>query len=593
MRTLATAFVCLLVMAFVPTASAQDYGVGETVIVPLAPDSMVIDGVIDPDVWDLGASFNLLNSKIWWAEEFPEDITNATAQVLFATDTLYIHVFIEDSEVFVNTDEPWQADQIYIGIDPVHEAGVTDALVDQDDWAGWPDNAPGAGPHAYKIYPLEEGGAITLNFDPDMAAQYARGVVYRDSTGLGWGIEAAFYVPGLAPGVEIGFNVGGAQAKAEACDVIGECAYGYFSRWSTENPGGDIYSRTDSYGTLRMAGGQSEGYGSGVIVEVPVVAPGAITIDGQADEEAWANAQADIDATAYWNPYGAVGDATPSPDLVTETRLLWSDDTLYVYHLVQDIELFWGGDTGSYWNSDMVLLGLDASFEGDSLFGPNFDGGIENAPRGPFTYFINVPAGFTIGWNEEVSPADSGWVNAVVFVDEANLEWGFEAAIYVPGAELGKMIGFDIGGAQASIDQCEEGLCDYAYFSWQSGANGVDPGTINRDASQWATLLFVEQIGTAIEKVGDEIPAAFTLEQNYPNPFNPTTSIRYNVAQGGDVRLAVYDVLGRHVVTLVEGAHTAGTYEVQVDASNWASGMYVYVLEAGGKTHTRKMMLLK
>lgn len=65
MRTLATAFVCLLVMAFVPTASAQDYGVGETVIVPLAPDSMVIDGVIDPDVWDLGASFNLLNSKIW------------------------------------------------------------------------------------------------------------------------------------------------------------------------------------------------------------------------------------------------------------------------------------------------------------------------------------------------------------------------------------------------------------------------------------------------------------------------------------------------------------------------------------------------
>src|SRR5690606_3718305 len=93
--------------------------------------------------------------------------------------------------------------------------------------------------------------------------------------------------------------------------------------------------------------------------------------------------------------------------------------------------------------------------------------------------------------------------------------------------------------------------------------------------------------------LGAAIPPAFTLEQNYPNPFNPTTSIRYNVAQGGDVRLAVYDVLGRHVVTLVEGAHTAGTYEVQVDASNWASGMYVYVLEAGGKTHTRKMMLLK
>ena len=283
------------------------------------------------------------------------------------------------------------------------------------------------------------------------------------------------------------------------------------------------------------------------------------------------------------------------PDLVTETRLLWSEDTLYVYHLIQDIELFWGGDTGSFWNSDMILVGIDNSAEGDSLFGPDFDGGAGNAPEGVYTYFINEPAGFTFAWMEDWAPADSGWVNGVVFVDEANLEWGIEAAFYVPNAEMDAQIGFDIGGAQASADQCEEGFCDYAYFSWQSGANGVDPGTINRDASQWAALQLVDMLGTGVEEeVVEEVPEGFALSQNYPNPFNPETTIEYALDRPGHVTLTVFNLLGQAVTTLVDGPRAANTYRVRWAAADHTSGVYVYQLRVDGQlVASRKMMLLK
>lgn len=598
MRTFGITSICLLLLAaFTLEARAQDYGVGDMVVVPQAPEGIVIDGVIETDLWDLGANIDLLGATSWWADSFPQDIEDAYAQVLFAEDTLYVHVFIDDNELYTNTEQLWVSDQIFIGIDPVHEAGATDQLVDQDDWAGWPGNAPGDGPYAYKIFIGEDGGAVTLNFDEGAAAELARAVVYTDEEENDWGIEAAFYVPTVERGALIGFNVGGAQANAAACeseDTFGECAYGYFSAWSTENPGGDIYSRTDSYATLQMGVGSGEGYGSGVVVQVPRVEAGAITIDGDADEAAWDTAQMDIDAVQYWNPYGPIGEETPDPDLVTTTRLLWSEDTLYVHHLVQDIEIFWGGDTGSFWNSDMILVGVDNSFAGDSLFDADFGGGFFNAPTGPYTYFINGPAGVTFAWDEEIAPADSGWINAEVFVDDAALEWGLEAAIYVPNAAMDAMIGFDIGGAQASEAQCVEGFCDYAYFSWQSGANGVDPGTINRDASQWAALMLVDQLTTAVEEHPAGVAQDFTLRQNYPNPFLGRTQIEYAVPRAGHVTIDVYDVLGRQVATLVDAPRAASRYDVSWTSEGLPGGLYFYRLRVDGEPiATRMMTVLK
>ena len=99
-------------------------------------------------------------------------------------------------------------------------------------------------------------------------------------------------------------------------------------------------------------------------------------------------------------------------------------------------------------------------------------------------------------------------------------------------------------------------------------------------------------------RAGEGIPAAYELGQNYPNPFNPATSIRLSIPEAGVVRLQVYDVTGRVVRTLVDGATGAGRVLVAWDGTDEtgrrvASGVYFYRLEASGATLTRKMMLLK
>ncbi len=89
------------------------------------------------------------------------------------------------------------------------------------------------------------------------------------------------------------------------------------------------------------------------------------------------------------------------------------------------------------------------------------------------------------------------------------------------------------------------------------------------------------------------LPADFKLEQNYPNPFNPGTAIKFQVPSSQVVTLKVYDMLGREVATLANNFYSAGEHEVRFDGSNLASGTYVYRLQAGWQSITRKMILLK
>ncbi len=88
-------------------------------------------------------------------------------------------------------------------------------------------------------------------------------------------------------------------------------------------------------------------------------------------------------------------------------------------------------------------------------------------------------------------------------------------------------------------------------------------------------------------------PKSFYLSQNYPNPFNPSTQIRFALPAAADVRLKVFNALGQEVATLADGRYEAGSYTVRWNAQNFASGVYLYRLQAGRYSDTRKMILIK
>lgn len=100
------------------------------------------------------------------------------------------------------------------------------------------------------------------------------------------------------------------------------------------------------------------------------------------------------------------------------------------------------------------------------------------------------------------------------------------------------------------------------------------------------------QLSTSVEP-SSGIPTQFMLEQNYPNPFNPTTTIRYGLPEAGEVSLQVFDMTGRRVATLVNDSKTAGWHTVTFDASNLASGIYIYRIQSGKFINTRKLILVK
>ena len=170
---------------------------------------------------------------------------------------------------------------------------------------------------------------------------------------------------------------------------------------------------------------------------------------------------------------------------------------------------------------------------------------------------------------------------------------------------------------QAPIANAEVKALDYYNKSRRSNADGTYrirtvQGTNKRFVFS-ATGYRADTLTLSVPENGDSIqvdvalfsatsrtnlpsaPSEFQLHQNYPNPFNPTTTITYQLPQVCDVRLEVFDVMGRSVAVLVNEKQSAGTHSVLLNATQFslASGVYFYRLSAGGRTETKRMTLIK
>mgnify|MGYP001209394621 FL=1 len=91
----------------------------------------------------------------------------------------------------------------------------------------------------------------------------------------------------------------------------------------------------------------------------------------------------------------------------------------------------------------------------------------------------------------------------------------------------------------------------------------------------------------------NELPGTFNMSQNYPNPFNPVTKVNYQLPKAEYVNITLYDQLGREILQLFAGERQAGFYELTVDGTNLASGLYFCTLKAGEHSGVIKISLIK
>ena len=150
------------------------------------------------------------------------------------------------------------------------------------------------------------------------------------------------------------------------------------------------------------------------------------------------------------------------------------------------------------------------------------------------------------------------------------------------------------GPSKYRIKQVLAGTSDYADFDAGNRTLHLGAGT-----GGLFTVTY-EPVSANSVATRTVAPTTYELRQNYPNPFNPSTVVSYQLSVASDVKLAVYDILGREVAVLVNGRKTSGSYEVKFDASGLASGVYFYRLTAapeGGQgrsfVETRKMLVLR
>jgi len=252
-------------------------------------------------------------------------------------------------------------------------------------------------------------------------------------------------------------------------------------------------------------------------------------------------------------------------------------DVLGVNHVYNDV---------SYANSVGQLLPSKLMPQAGTLFGqPLLD---------KFATYSPVPDSIQYNPVYEGLTGDQNWIDAFtvesdVVVDVLNETRGFANVTHVENLPCavhrtlpaGNKIFFASYWTYAVNTATRSSLPTYHWL-----------GVADESPAYQALLWFNVPI-TDVELVDNNVPKQFSLGQNYPNPFNPTTKISFSLPEASNVVLKIFDVLGSEVATLFEGEKPAGNYEVNFDASKLASGMYVYTINAGNFTSTKKMMLMK
>ena len=163
---------------------------------------------------------------------------------------------------------------------------------------------------------------------------------------------------------------------------------------------------------------------------------------------------------------------------------------------------------------------------------------------------------------------------------------GYATSVYLVAMDIGVFMTNDYGNSWIELAQ---GLPNTVaiHLDYNQTANKVRIGTHGRGVYEITGLV------TGIVNINNQTPEKYTLSQNYPNPFNPTTLIRFSILGNENVKLKVYNLLGKEIATLVNKNLNAGTYDINFDGSKLSSGVYIYKIETDNFTDSKKMILKK
>jgi len=186
----------------------------------------------------------------------------------------------------------------------------------------------------------------------------------------------------------------------------------------------------------------------------------------------------------------------------------------------------------------------------------------------------------------------SGGANNQSSLDILNPTGSSKAALY-----------YGLSGGIVAALSVENSVSGSKLFLTGFGFEGIigNNNTLSKPSDLMARVLNWFGLDVTITGTEDEdllVPAEFSLEQNYPNPFNPSTMISFSLKEDANITLVVYSILGNKVATVYSGRAGMGRHEFEWNGENdsgraVSSGIYLYRLEVGVNSLTRKMLLLK
>jgi hypothetical protein len=219
--------------------------------------------------------------------------------------------------------------------------------------------------------------------------------------------------------------------------------------------------------------------------------------------------------------------------------------------------------------------------------------------KGTFTegvyslFFLNINTGWVgmnnrkirftsnggVNWVEQQNPQYFGTITSLQFINSTT-GWAGGGLDYIYKTTNGGLLwGYQLNYSGANR------------FCFVDSLNGWSAGTASARGICHTTNGGGEIYYVGTTNLNNNIPQSFTLYQNYPNPFNPTTSIRFDIQTSSQVKLSVFDVLGREMEILVDDKLGPGTYEYNWEAGKLTSGCYFYTLISDNFRATKKMIL--